>query len=88
MPQMGAPSEPQLPMEVQIASELADIEDKRASAEHKRAQAYKATQEADLAPMKMAYERQMAIANLAQNAQDKAEDRKVAARQQNRQPAR
>jgi hypothetical protein len=89
-PEMGQPMQPQpdeLPMEVQVAQAAAEISETHASAEQKRAAAYKATTEADLAPIKAAYERQMAAANLAQNAHNSDEDRKIAARQAKNRPA-
>lgn len=80
-PEMGAaPGPAELPMEVQVASELADIENTQADTLNKRAQAFKTQQEGEIAPIKAAYERQMGLANLAQSAHDKAEDREIAAR--------
>lgn len=71
------PHEYQAPAELQNMELLASIEDKQAGAAQKRANAMKAEQEALLAPMKM-----------AQEANDRAEDRKARAQQMNRSPAR
>ncbi|MBS0530144.1 MAG: hypothetical protein JSS22_12235 [Proteobacteria bacterium] len=46
----------ELPPEIQNAQAVADIDDKTASAQHKRAQAVKALQEASLAPERLAKE--------------------------------
>jgi hypothetical protein len=75
----------ELPMEVQIAQAISEIMERNASARQKDAAARKTDVEANLAPAKAAHEAALARASLAQNAQDKAEDRKIAARQaQNR----
>lgn len=63
------PHEYQAPAELQNMELLASIEDKQAGAAQKRANAMKAEQEAFLAPMKM-----------AQEARDREEDRRMAAR--------
>ncbi len=71
-PEMGAPMQPQeyeLPPELQDAQAIADIEDTQAAADQKRAMAFKATREAQLAPAKF-----------AQESRDRAEDHKLAAR--------
>jgi len=52
MPQQQ-PQEFELPPEVQIGQAMAEITDKHASAQHKQAQAFKATQDAVLAPKQM-----------------------------------
>ncbi len=83
-PEMGSPMQPQpeeLPMEVQIAQAVAEIVEKHASAQQKKAAAYKTTVEAELAPQKAAEEAQMARANFEQGIRDKAADRKIAAKQ-------
>lgn len=67
------PQEYELPPELQNAQAIAEIEDKQAGANQKNAAAYKLTREAELAPQKMMLE-----------AKDRAEDRKVKARQANR----
>lgn len=64
------PQEFELPPQVQVAQALADIDETRASAASKRAQAGKFSQEAFLAPIQA-----------AQDAFDAGEDRKAAARQ-------
>lgn len=71
------PQEYQAPAELQNMELLASIEDKQAGAAQKRANAMKTEQEAFLAPMK-----------IAQEANDRAEDRKARAQQMNRSPAR
>lgn len=89
-PEMGAPQQPQpeeVPMDVQIAEIMAKVVELQASAKQKEAAAYKTTVEAQLAPQKAAHEAELARANFQQNAKDKAEDRKVAAKQKAAQPA-
>jgi len=54
MPQQGAPQDDQLPPELQHAETLANINDKAASADHKRAQADHLNQETALAPFRLA----------------------------------
>jgi hypothetical protein len=73
------PQEYEVPAELQNAEVMANIEDKAASAEHKRAQAFKTAQDARLAPQQMLLDHENA-----------AEDRKIAeqqARQRARAPA-
>lgn len=70
-----------LPMEVQIAKAVAEIVERSASAAQKKAAALKLETEAMLAPQKAAHDADMARASFEQNARDKAEDRKIAARQ-------
>lgn len=53
MPDMPGPRSYELPADVQIAQAAAEINDKNASAEHKRAAAFKAEQDASLAPFKL-----------------------------------
>jgi hypothetical protein len=64
------PQEYELPPELQNAQAMAEIDDKQASADHKRAQTFKTTQEAMLAPQQMQLDHENA-----------AEDRKIAAAQ-------
>jgi hypothetical protein len=59
----------------------AEIESEQASARHKNAQAAKTTIDAMLAPHQVAHDVVMDRANLEQSAMDKAEDRRLAARQ-------
>jgi hypothetical protein len=56
MPDAVQRQEYQLPPELQNMQALAEIEDKRAGARHKDAQAYHLTQEAELAPARLALE--------------------------------
>lgn len=55
-PQATGQQEYQLPPELQNLQAAAEIDDKAASAQHKRAQAYQITREADMAPAKFAQE--------------------------------
>jgi len=55
-PQVG---EPQLPMDIQAAQALADVDATRATADHKRAQAAKTMQDMALAPRQMAHQMDM-----------------------------
>lgn len=83
-PEMGAEPKPQpdeLPMEVQIAQAVSEILERHASAKQKNAAAYKTTVEAALAPAKAEHEANLASANFEQGIRDRAEDRKIAARQ-------
>lgn len=83
-PEMGAAPQQQpeeLPMEVQIAQAVAEIVERHASAKQKNAAAYKTTVEATLAPAKAEHEANLASANFEQGIRDRAEDRKIAARQ-------
>ena len=83
-PEMGQPQQPQpeeVPMDVQIAEIMAKVVELQASANQKNAAARKSEVEASLAPQKMAHEAELARANFQQNAKDKAEDRKLAAKQ-------
>lgn len=66
-------AEYEIPAELQNMQALAEIDDTRASADQKRAQAYKLQREADLAPQKF-----------AQEAMDRAADRKMRAKQPKR----
>lgn len=75
---------PELPMEVQVAQALADIENTQADTQGKRSQAFKAQVDAELAPAQAQHQRVMDAASLEQNAFDKAEDRKAARQSQNR----
>lgn len=89
-PEMGSPQQPQpdeLPMDVQIQQAVAEIMEKHASANQKNAAANKTDVEASLAPQKAAHEADLARANFQQNAKDKEEDRKIAARQKPNVPA-
>lgn len=65
-PQPGKPQQQDLPMDVQIAEAAASINDKNASADSKRAKAFKDNQEASLAPLR-----------LMQDAHDKRADREM-----------
>lgn len=96
MPQGAPPPQQQfeLPPEVQIADALAGIKDKEAGAAHKNATAFKTTQDATLAPVKLAHEVQQHHDQMQQHrdeqvqqyafkgldVQNQAEDRKIAAR--------
>lgn len=83
-PETGAAPQQQpeeLPMEVQIAQAVSEILERNASAKQKNAAALKATVEASLAPQKAEQEADLARANFEQGIRDRAEDRKVAARQ-------
>jgi hypothetical protein len=80
MPDMAQPGQPQpfeLPPELQVAQSMADIEDKRASAQHKQAQAYKAQTDAELAPQWAVHDARMEKAKFVQDAHDAHEDRKM-----------
>ncbi len=59
----------------------AEIDTERAKAKHTNAQAAKTTMDAVLAPQQAEHQARMDRANLEQSAMDKAEDRKLAARQ-------
>jgi hypothetical protein len=76
MPQ-GSAQAPQLPPELQIGKAVADIENTRASAQHKQAQAYKAKTDADLAPQWAVHDAMMERAQFAQDAHNTAVDRVV-----------
>lgn len=52
----GQPDKFELPPQLQVAQAAAEIDDKTASAQHKRAQSYHITREADLAPARLAHE--------------------------------
>lgn len=82
-PEMGSPQQPQpeeLPIEVQIEQALAEIMERRASANQKNAAAGKLETEAMLAPAKAAQEADLAAANFHQGIRDREADRQVAAR--------
>jgi hypothetical protein len=84
MPDQAAPmqQEPEeIPMEVQIMQAIAEIIDKKASANQKNAAARKLEMEAMLAPAKAEHEASLAEANFHQGIQDRQADRKVAAKQ-------
>lgn len=71
-PEMSQPAKPEkfeLPPELQMAKAAAEIDDKSASADQKRANAFKTEQEASLAPLRM-----------MQDASDRDADRQIAAR--------
>lgn len=83
-PEMGAPmkpEKPELPMDVQIAQALADIDETQAAAQHKRSQAFKTEVDAHLAPAKAEHEASLAEANFEQGIRDREADRKMAAKQ-------
>lgn len=86
MPQPGAaPQQPQpdeLPMDVQIQQAVAEIMERHASAEQKKAAARKTNVEAMLAPQKAAHDAELAEANFHQGIEDREADRKLAARRQ------
>lgn len=94
-PQPGAVQQPpefELPPDVQIAEALAGIDDKRASADSKRASAFKATQDAMLAPAKLAQDSEHHRAEQLQmfafkgaDMRDREADRKQAAKRPNAQ---
>jgi hypothetical protein len=52
-PQMAAPQAPELPLHIQAAQAIADIQDTHAAAAHKQAQASKVAQETALMPTKL-----------------------------------
>ncbi len=84
MPDQAAPQQPQeeeLPLEVRIAQAVAEIMDKKASANQKNAAANKLETEATLAPAKAEHEASLAAANFHQGIEDRQADRKIAARQ-------
>ena len=82
MPAPGKPEKFELPPEVQVAAALADIQNTNADTQQKRSQAFKTEVDASLAPQQAEHQQRMDAANFQQSAQDKAEDRKVAARKQ------
>jgi hypothetical protein len=87
MPDQAAPmqQEPEeIPMEVQIMQAIAEVIDKRASANQKNAAARKLDTEAMLAPAKARHEAGLAEANFRQGAVNAAEDRKIKAKQASR----
>ena len=65
MPQGQAPGKFELPPEYQMAKAAADIDKTNADATHKRATAYKAQTDAELAPKWAVHDAQMDRANLA-----------------------
>jgi hypothetical protein len=65
MPQGQAPGKFELPPEIQIAKAAADIDNTQAAATHKRATAYKAQTDAELAPKWAVHDAMMDRANLA-----------------------
>lgn len=84
-PEMGQPPKPEkfeLPPEIQIGQAVADIHDTQAATEQKNAAAHKTRVDANLAPQQAAHKAQLEFANFAQGARDRAEDRKLAAREQ------
>ena len=87
MPQGQSPGKFELPPEYQMAKAAADIDKTNADAAHKRATAYKAQTDAELAPKWAVHDAQMDRANLAvdthmqgaqflQGAHEAREDRK------------
>jgi hypothetical protein len=81
--QPDMPGQPQqlefeLPPDIQVAKAASEINDRNASAEHKRAQAFKASVDASLAPRQTAHQQFMDTANFTQSAFDSAEDRRLA----------
>lgn len=90
MPEMGQPAKPQkyeLPPEIQNAQAMADIRQAEANTAHKHAQAFKTQIDATLAPQQVQHQRMLDAATLEQSAQDKAEDRRLAAQQARNRPA-
>jgi hypothetical protein len=77
---MQQPGEYEVPPELQNAQAMADVEDTLASAEQKRAAAFKAQQEAALAPQKMRLDAMNAEADRNLTAQNADADRKAAAK--------
>lgn len=75
MPDAQGMPEQQEPFAAEKAA--AEVEKLLAGAAQHRASAYKATVEADLAPMSAAHQARMDAANFEQGIRDKAEDRKV-----------
>ncbi len=83
-PEVAAPAVPgkyELPPELQNAKAMAEIDDKQASAQQKRSQAFRTEVDAALAPRQIEHQAVMDMANFHQGAQDRAEDRESAARQ-------
>ena len=90
MPEMGQPAKPEkyeLPPEIQNAQAMADIRETEANAVQKHAQAFKTQIDATLAPQQAEHQRMLDAATLEQSAQDKAEDRRMAAQQARNRPA-
>src|SRR6478609_3587934 len=77
MPQGQAPGKFELPPELQIAKAAADIDKTQADAQHKRATAYKAQTDAELAPQWAVHDAMMEKANFIQDAHDTRVDRAV-----------
>lgn len=79
-----SPAQPQpyeLPPEIQNLKALAEIDDKRASSQHKRAQSLKVTQDAMLAPQELQVDVVNAHADRMQAARDAQADREASAQQ-------
>lgn len=84
IPDMPGPEKPdkyELPPEIQNARAMAEIEDKQASAQHKRSQAFKTEVDAQLAPAKAEHEASLSERNFEQGIIDRNADRRMAARQ-------
>ena len=80
-PSIAGPEKYELPPAIQEAKALAEIDDKQASAQQKRSQAFKTGVDAMLAPQQADHQAAMDAANFEQGIRDRAEDRTVAARQ-------
>lgn len=80
-PSIAGPEKYELPPAIQEAKALAEIDDKQASAQQKRSQAFKTGVDAMLAPQQADHQAAMDAANFEQGIRDRAEDRMVAARQ-------
>jgi hypothetical protein len=77
MPQGAAPGKFELPPQIQIAKAAADIDETNATAQHKRATAYKAQTDAELAPKWAVHDAMMERAQFVQDAHNTAVDRVV-----------
>ena len=77
MPQGQVPGKFELPPELQMAKAAADIDKTQADAQHKRATAYKAQTDAELAPQWAVHDAMMERAQFAQDAHEAHVDRAV-----------
>jgi len=73
----GAPQKFELPPEYQMAKAAADIDKTQADATHKRATAYKAQTDAELAPQWAVHDAKMERANFLQDAHNAHQDREL-----------
>jgi hypothetical protein len=80
MPDQMQPGEPpkfELPPEIQVAQAAADIDKTQADATHKRASAYKAQTDAELAPKWAVHDAMMEKAQFVQDAHEAHQDREL-----------